>query len=582
MMRLIRIFVLSILLFAAPLTVLAQMPHDMIMPAPPAGGFQSKYDFFTNFGNYLPKTHCLRLADGTPDWPWIITLFVLNVIVIVGYLKIFRFWRQCYVAEKPHDRNKKLMDLAFIFLLCAMCGYGFFIITLVWPAYRLLAVFMVALSIFTWRFAADLSSFRLSFSAKRLQRELHEHFALRNEELERQVATRTRELEQVNQFKRIFLANMSHEIRTPMTAILGFTDLLTDGDVSPDDAKEYLATIHRNGQHLLGLINDVLDVSKIEAGRLAIDRTACDPAQVVDEVIQMLWSQAAESGVALNASIDPSVPKRIETDPLRLRQVLTNLVSNALKFTTDGSVKVHVMCADGNSANLIRFDVTDTGCGIAAENLRRVFEPFEQVRKFEKTKSGGTGLGLTIARDLVRLLGGDIEVKSLPGAGSTFSFTIDAGNASCDGASVSPNMPKTAERMDGAGLLQGAHVLMAEDADDTRTLVKHLLARWGATAEFVDNGQDAVDHALIAHARGKPFDVILMDVQMPGLDGLAAARALRNANCEAPIIALTANALAGDRETCLAAGCNDYAVKPIDPPQLLDALLRAISLLNTR
>ncbi|MGN6728205.1 MAG: hybrid sensor histidine kinase/response regulator [Tepidisphaeraceae bacterium] len=551
--------------------------HAAMSAMPAEGSFLSKYDFFSNFGNYLPKTHCLRLADGSPDWPWIIGLLVLNIVVIVGYLKIFSFWRACHLAEKPQDRNNKLMDLARIFLLCATCGYGFFILTLVWPAYRLLAVFMVALAIYTWRFAADLSSFRLSFSAKRLQRELNEHFAQRNQELERQVAERTRELEEVNEFKRIFLANMSHEIRTPMTAILGFTDLLDDPELSASQSQEHVATIRRNGQHLLRLINDVLDVSKIEAGRLAIERKPCDVKAVVDDVLRMLAPHAADRQVILSCTMDTMTSPTAYTDAMRLRQVLTNLVANALKFTNNGSVTVHIDAHESAGRPLMRFRVIDTGCGIAPEHLRRVFEPFEQVRHLRYSEVGGTGLGLTIARDLVRLLGGDIEATSLPGAGSTFTFTIDNSTSSYPAVPDATQGPDSVARAEQQSMLHGTRVLVAEDAADTQSLLRHLLTRWGAQMDFVANGQDAVDHALIASAKGKPFDAILMDVQMPQLDGLAATRALRAAGCEVPIIALTANALAGDRETCIGAGCSDYACKPIDPPQLLDALLRAMS-----
>ena len=551
------------------------MSHGMTKPA--ADSLQGRYDFFSNYGNYLPRIHCIQNADGTPDWPWIGVLLALNVAIIVGYLKIFRFWRQCYVAERPDDRHTKLMDLAFIFLLCATCGYGFFIVTLFWPGYRLLALFMLALSVVTWRFAFDLDSFRLSFSAKRLQRELNEHLQRRNDELAQLVDDRTRELERVNGFKRAFLSNMSHELRTPMTAILGFADIMSDDSLERVERDDALETIQRNGRHLLGLLNDVLDMSKIEAGKLSVERVPCDVDEVAGEVVRLLAGRAQERGITLDVSHRSAVPAVIHTDPMRLRQILTNLAANAIKFTTNGQVTLELSFdpSSDEKTGQMRFAVIDTGCGIAANALERVFEPFEQV---DRAASGGTGLGLTISRNLAHLLGGNISATSVVGKGSVFTLVIDAGEITMHRESpvvpivAAPPSPSTPPA-NGKSLL-GRRILVAEDAPDAQLLLKHLLKSWGAEPTIVETGIAVLEQ--VATAIEKPFDVVLMDMQMPAMDGLVATRQLRLRGSDLPIIMLTANAMAGDRERCMAAGCTDYSAKPVDPALLLEKITAAL------
>lgn len=539
------------------------------------GSFESQYDFFTNFGNYLPHARSILRADGTPDGVWIGVLLVLNAAIFIGYLKIFRFWRQCYLAERADDRHNKLMDLARIFLLCAMCGYGFFIITMFWPAYRLMAVFLLALSVVTWRFAFDLDSFRLSFSAKRLQRELNEHLQRRNDELAGLVDRRTRELERATGFKRQFLSNMSHELRTPMTAILGFSDLLSDPALDAGEHDNAVKTIQRNGRHLLGLLNDVLDLSKIEAGKFNVRLVACDVNEVVCEVVTLLAHQAAEQGVTLAAKNRTPVPHAVLTDPMRLRQILTNLVGNSLKFTTRGDIEIAISYRPGQAAGrgILEFAVTDTGCGIAPEALERIFQPFEQANA---AALGGTGLGLTISRSLAGLLGGDIAGVSTPNEGSTFTLTIEADVVEMRPPSQSrPDAVPVATQgvgpvcQDGKPL-QGRHVLVAEDAPDAQLLLRFLLRNWGADAVIVNNGADAFDQ--VTRAGGRPFDVMLTDMQMPIMDGISVTKKLREHGVDVPIIMLTANAMAGDRERCIEAGCTDYVAKPVEPALLLEKI----------
>ncbi|MDB5327860.1 MAG: sensor protein [Phycisphaerales bacterium] len=527
-----------------------------------------QYDFFTNFGSYLAKTHCLRTADGQPDWPWIGILIALNLTVMVGYLKIFVFWRKCYVSEAPADRNSKLMDLAGIFLLCAMCGYGFFVITIFWPAYRLLAVFMVALSIFTWRFAADLGEFRFAFSAKRSHRELQESLVRRNDELETLVANRTAQLERADRFKGEFLANMSHELRTPMTAILGFADLLADPATHNGEQAVYVETIRRNGHHLLGLLNDVLDVSKIEAGKLNVERVACSVGDEVRQVVGSLRPKADALGLTLAVDVSPDVPALVLTDPLRVRQIVTNLVANAIKFTKTGgvTVTVAVQARTGRTPQL-RIIVRDTGRGIGPNELDGIFDRFGQTGTRGRAAGSGSGLGLTISRSLARLLGGDIVAQSTPGVGSVFTVSLDAGDTSLAAAPSDDARPATADRH----TLAGVHVLIAEDVPDSRAFLRTLLKRWGATTEVAENGRTAVEAGV-----GGAFDLVLMDIEMPEMDGLTATQQLRQNGYAGPIVALTANALIGDRAACMSAGCTEYASKPLDAAKLIETIRRAM------
>ena len=276
-----------------------------------SGTAANSWDFFTNYGRYMPRIHCLTGADGGPDWPWIIGLIALTSGVIAGYLRIFVFWRRSYLEVPPKDRNRKLMDLAYVFLWCAICGYAMSITMFFWPAYRLLAIFLVILNVFTWKFATSLDAFRVSFSARQLQRELSEALGRRNAELERVVAERTMELEQArteadaaSATKSAFLANMSHEIRTPMTAILGFADLLSDHTQSEADRDACVQTIRRQGDHLLTVINDILDLSKIEAGKLEVERIAASPAAIIEDIHALFSPKAAAKGITLDFGSD--------------------------------------------------------------------------------------------------------------------------------------------------------------------------------------------------------------------------------------------------------------------------------------
>ncbi|MFO0945727.1 MAG: ATP-binding protein [Planctomycetota bacterium] len=401
----------------------------------------------------------------------------------------------------------------------------------------------------------------------------------RNRELE---IARVR-AEAATQSKTEFLANMSHEIRTPMTAILGFADLLVaECEASPSAAKRlsHLLTIKRNGMHLLDIINDILDISKIEAGELHVERHRFQVLSLVTEVASLMRVRADAKGLSLEVRFEGAVPETIESDPTRLRQVLINLLGNAIKFTESGTVTLSVhVGGDAKSARL-QFDVVDTGLGLTSDQMEHLFAPFHQADSSVTRRYGGTGLGLYISKRLCQMLGGDISVTSAVGLGSTFSATIDVG--SLDGVrlvenpadwapAAEPSPPPDREialpRLD-------CRILLAEDGPDNQRLLSFHLRKNGATVTVVENGRIAVERVLAADRDGFPFDIVLMDMQMPTMDGYTATRLLRERGYDRPIIALTAHAMTGDREKCLAAGCNDFATKPIDRVHLVRTIVR--------
>ncbi|MCA8959967.1 MAG: response regulator [Planctomycetes bacterium] len=371
--------------------------------------------------------------------------------------------------------------------------------------------------------------------------------------------------------KSAFLANMSHEIRTPMTSILGYTDLLLD-ELKESGAPEHvraLEALHRNGHHLLALINDILDLSKIEAGQMTVEIVDTDVISMIRHVEDMFTARAKAKGIDLRVELDPSLPRRISSDPVRVQQILLNLISNAIKFTREGSVEIDVAWRRDSVHELPRvvFTVRDTGIGMTPEQLGRVFDPFVQADDSTTRHFGGTGLGLSITQSLVRLLGGTIDVQSRVGQGSSFTVTVpDRSKVSLVAASSETNRP--ADK--GEKKLRGFHVLLAEDSDDVARLVEHYLRREGARVTRVDNGVDAVR---CAGHDDTDYDVVLMDISMPLMDGYDAAREIRERGFEGLVIALTAHALEGAREKCLAAGCSGYLPKPVERDRLIETIL---------
>jgi signal transduction histidine kinase/AmiR/NasT family two-component response regulator/HPt (histidine-containing phosphotransfer) domain-containing protein len=383
--------------------------------------------------------------------------------------------------------------------------------------------------------------------------------------------------ESANWSKSRFLANMSHEIRTPLNAVLGFTDLLQMGGDDGDPAKrhEYLGLIHTSGEHLLGLINDILDLSKIESGKLEIERVACSPQQILADVVSVLRVRANEKGIALEYAWESGVPQMVEADPQRLRQLLVNLVGNAVKFTDNGHVRVVGRMLHNDGHELLAFDVIDTGVGIPKDKFEAIFDPFVQADNSVTRKFGGTGLGLAICRRIVEAMGGTLTVQSEVGKGTVFTATAEVKpSPEAPLADATQSDVITAVRrkaVPGAVEVPRGRVLVVEDGDTNRKLIDLILRRAGLDVVTAENGKLGVEAALASS-----FDLILMDMQMPVMDGYTAARTLRDHGLEMPIIALTAHAMSGDEQKCRAAGCSGFMTKPIHADLLLQTAAAAI------
>ncbi len=436
---------------------------------------------------------------------------------------------------------------------------------------------------------------------KNFERELERRHRLLQDFIDETVASNKKleaarqAAESANRAKSEFLANVTHEIRTPMTAILGFAEILREGENVlrlSEIQTQAIDSIHRNGGYLLGIINDILDLSKIDAGKLDVEAVSCEPAPLIADALRLVSGKAEAKRLPIHLEFQGTTPAKIRTDPARLRQILINLLGNAIKFTPRGHVRVVVRQAPTPAGRPgLAVDVEDTGIGLTEEQMTRLFQPFTQADTSTTRVFGGTGLGLTISRRLARLLGGDVSVRSTAGMGSVFTVFVETGpldgvpmlnphearelaerTATDDSRSASsgsgpPPSNSLAEPL-------SARILIAEDGPDNQRLLRHILTRAGAHVTIAGNGKLAVDMALAQAGTNQAFDVVLMDMQMPVMSGYEAARTLRAAGYEGPIIALTANAMSGDREKCLAAGCNDYTVKPIRRAELLELVRR--------
>jgi PAS domain S-box-containing protein len=378
--------------------------------------------------------------------------------------------------------------------------------------------------------------------------------------------------EAANQAKSDFLANMSHDIRTPMNAILGFTELLKRGYGRNEiDAKKYLGTIHASGKHLLEIINDILDLSKIEAGHLEVEKLQCSPHAIVCEVVTVLGVRAREKSIALDFRAEGRIPEAIVSDPTYLRRIVTNLVGNAIKFTERGGVTVVLRVAPGASVPQIAIDVTDSGIGIPAHRLESMFDPFVQADSSVTRRFGGTGLGLTISRRFARALGGDIVVTSEDGKGSTFSVTVETGPLEGVRMLQDDELSVVDAAEDGSQEARWKfppkRVLVVDDGAENRELLRLVLSEAGLVIIEAENGKVGVDKA-----RSEPFDIVLMDMQMPVMDGYTATRTMRDDGMKIPIFALTANAMKGAEQQVMDAGCSGMLVKPVNIDQLLETL----------
>jgi PAS domain S-box-containing protein len=380
----------------------------------------------------------------------------------------------------------------------------------------------------------------------------------------------------INDFKSRFLANMSHEIRTPMTAILGFANIL----VGLPDAKgvvvDYVRVIRSNADQLLALLNDILDLSKIEAGQLTVQIRPCHPVSIVEHVISTMRVKAEEKMLELRVECDREAIPAVRSDSVRLTQIVSNLVSNAIKFTDDGSVTIKIGVEPGASppGEVLCFSVADTGIGIEPDVMKGIFDPFAQAVVGER-RAEGTGLGLDISRLLAGLLGAELSVESEVGRGSVFKLMLPLTEETRCDEEVSDPTSGDHEALAGADL-NGHRVLVVDDSHHNQQIVRLLLEQRGVQVETADDGEAGVEAVLAARDRGGPFDLIIMDVQMPRMDGHTAARRLRESGITTPIVAFTAHAMVGDAERCLEAGCDAYVSKPIVPQAFFGTIVEQL------
>jgi signal transduction histidine kinase/ActR/RegA family two-component response regulator len=386
---------------------------------------------------------------------------------------------------------------------------------------------------------------------------------------------------------RMFLANMSHEMRTPMMAVGNAIEVLLDEATDPEERRRMQRIVRLNGEHLRNIIDNLLTISKMEAGAMVVESLPVDLLKLVREAVVTMEPEAVKKRLELRMKLGSAVPRTVRSDPMALRMILLNLLGNATKFTSHGGIRVLVRVTeepptprldpeDGDppmATRRLQVSVTDTGIGMTPQQMRQLFRPFRQADASTTRKFGGTGLGLSLSRRLARMLGGDLTVRSELERGST--FTLEVGLGAAPDAEFTDQLP--ADTLGGAPAVRpepsahgsGLRVLLAEDSDDNRRLIEHHLTRAGMRVVVACNGVEAVDLAMASLRQGEPFEAILMDMQMPEMDGYEATRRLRKEGWLGPIAALTAHAMSGDRRTCMQAGCSHYLTKPIEREQLL-------------
>jgi PAS domain S-box-containing protein len=393
--------------------------------------------------------------------------------------------------------------------------------------------------------------------------DIEKHGQHRVEVLQKELVHSRNAAQAANLAKSAFLANMSHEIRTPLGAILGFSELMMQKDQSPTELWNSICTIKRNGEHLYNLVSEILDLSKIEADKLEIENVSFELREILNHVKELLQYRAQEKGISLHFNIDNAVPGTVRTDPTRLKQVLLNIIGNAIKFTSKGGVEVRVSF----QAPYLRFNIVDTGIGIPQDHQDRLFKPFSQSDNSMNRRFGGTGLGLSLSKKLAKALGGDVILaRSEVNVGSHFVIMINAGVTQSSTADLTSH--RTASILAAQKKsFRNLKLLLVDDSTDNLNLIRSILRPTEIQVTTAENGNEAVDKALEGD-----FDLVIMDIQMPQMDGFQATQALRKAGFRKPIVALTAHALKQDRELAFRAGFDDYLTKPINRSVLHDTI----------
>lgn len=538
----------------------------------------------------------LDTSDFPPRWRCGTWSRPLGLLHIVSDITIFFAYVMIPVTLAFFIRKRKDLPFSKLFWLFGafiiFCGLTHLMEAIIfyWPAYRVAgllklctAIVSVVTSIALIRIIPKALQLKSPTELQSLVDQQTHELLHANDKLiaaNEQLAQAKKTAELANRTKSDFLANMSHEIRTPMTAILGFTEILSEQTMDPE-AHQAIETVRRNGRHLLHVVNDILDLSKIEADQLEFESIPISPTQLIQDVCTLHEGLAASKGLALRCEISPRVPAGILADATRINQILSNLISNAIKFTDAGSIRVRARVKSTRDAELLCIDVIDTGMGMTRPQQQRIFAPFTQADSSTTRRFGGTGLGLTIGRRLAELMGGSLKlVRSQIDEGTHFRVILpfqrhdlDAQQSGTETSEASVQQDKSPSKP-----LTGCNILLVDDGIDNQRLFSTLLTKAGADVTLAENGRDAVNVALRANDEHNAFNIILMDMQMPVMDGYTATRALRDAGYSAPILALTAHAMADDRAICLQAGCDDYLSKPTNRRDLVEMVLRYVTL----
>ena len=519
---------------------------------------------------FMPHGYCIRWQ------PLLVGVYVASdVLITLSYYAIPAMLLY-FTRRRPDVRYNWIFYLfaAFIFL----CGTTHIVgvITLWIPAYgidAMLKAITAAVSVTTAivlfgaipRALLFRSPTELEVVNRALEREITDRV-----EAESELLNAKQQAEAASRAKSLFLANMSHEIRTPMNSVLGYTDLLLESEFDRVETKQFLGVIRRNGDHLMRILEDILEMARIESGKISVEYSVVGLHELMESVASIMRAKALDKGLDFQVRFEAESGAAILTDPTRVRQILTNVIGNAIKFTEAGSVRVTVRRAEGRGASddTLEFEVADTGIGIVPAKLDSLFHPFEQLettRKFE-----GTGLGLAISRKLAQLLRGDIFVESTAGKGSKFTVAIEAVSVLALEREDGDAPPEALGRR-----LEGLRVLLAEDYLDSRELVRLSLERLGMFVDCVENGKEAVERIEDRMKSGELYDFVLMDMQMPVMSGYSATREIRRMGFQRPVLALTAYASSVDEEMCKDAGCDAFIPKPVDAAKLVSKLLLA-------